>query len=124
LSAVPDRPAWYPTRAAPICLDAVGQPDQYQLFVVHQGFRRSFCWVLFRSHRTRTGRAASRASKTAQPCCQAVPDVRAPGGRSHEPHHVDASKPMVNQVLDSSRSSDLGMLVSGAIDTSDVRAIW
>lgn len=52
-----------------------------------------------------------------------VPDVRTPGGRSNEPYHVDASKPMVNQVLDSPGSSDLGMLVSGAVDASDARAI-
>ena len=36
---------------------------------------------------------------------------------------VEASKPTVDQILHFPGSGDLGMLVSGVIDASDVRAI-
>jgi hypothetical protein len=79
LSAVPDRPACYPTRAAPICRDALlgGLINiSYSLSVGY--LQIAFVGSCFGATETRTGRAASWASKTAQPRCQADVCTRRP----------------------------------------------
>lgn len=123
MSAVPDRTACDLTRAAPICRDALsGTLIDIGYSLSTRMSSDSFNGSCFGATEP-TPVGLSWRSKTAEPKGYAVPDARTPGGRSHAPYRVDASTPTVNQVLDSPGSSDLEMLVSGAIDPSDVRAI-
>jgi hypothetical protein len=62
LSVVPDRPACYLTRAAPLCRDALLRSLINFTCSLSIGVSSDrFGWVLFRNHGTSTGRAVSRA---------------------------------------------------------------